>query len=276
MHIWELGIIGTIILWIYCPILVHMVSQWWHDPAFSHGFFVPLFSAFVLRQKRGQLGRIPSRPSWFGLAVLAFGVCALIVGQMGAELFLSRCSLLIVLAGIVLLFFGWNLFKAILFPWAFLVLMIPLPAIIFNQITFPLQLLASHVASAVLPIFGVPVLREGNIINLPKLSLEVADACSGIRSLISLVTLAIIYGYLMEKRVWMRCLLALASAVIAVLANSFRIIGTGLLVQYWNPDKAEGYSHASWGWIIFVISLLMLYGFHRLMRTFWRERSTEQ
>jgi exosortase len=274
--VWEISIICAIVLWLYWPIMVHLFSQWFHDPNFSHGFFVPLFSAFVLWRKRVELGRIPHQPSWLGLPVLTFGLAALIGGQLGAELFLSRFSLLLVLAGLTLHFFGWNLFKTVLFAWAVLILMIPLPAIIFNQITFPLQLLASRVASTALPLFGVPVLREGNIIHLPSLALEVADACSGIRSLISLVTLAVIYGYLTEKRPWMRGLLVLASVPIAIFANSLRIIGTGLLVQYWDPEKAEGYFHASWGWIIFGISLLMLYGLQYLMHWIWRERRGER
>jgi len=207
--------------------------------------------------------------------VLVAGIAVLVVGQMGAELFLARSSLLLLLAGIIVLFFGWDVFRAVLFPWAFLILMVPLPTIVFNQITFPLQLLASKVAAAVLPLLGVPILREGNIINLPAMALEVAEACSGIRSLMSLVTLAFIYGYLMEKRVWVRCLLALASIPIAVIANSVRIIGTGLLVQYWDAEKAEGYFHASWGWIIFVVSLTMLYSFHGLIRFLSPEKEGE-
>jgi exosortase len=203
---------------------------------------------------------------------LALALCVLIIGQMGAELFLARFSLVLLLASLIVLFLGWNYLRALFFPVAFLLLMIPIPAILFNQITFPLQLLASKVSAAVLPLLGVPILREGNVINLPAMTLEVAEACSGIRSLMSLVTLAIIYGYLMEKRVAVRVVLALASVPIAVAANSVRIIGTGLLVQYWDPDKAEGYFHASWGWIIFVISLLMLYALHSLMRILWREK----
>jgi exosortase len=199
----------------------------------------------------------------------------LIIGQMGAELFLARFSLVLLLASLIVLFLGWNYLRALFFPISFLLLMIPIPAILFNQITFPLQLLASKVSAAVLPLLGVPILREGNVINLPAMTLEVAEACSGIRSLMSLVTLAIIYGYLMEKRVAVRVVLALASVPIAVAANSVRIIGTGLLVQYWDPDKAEGYFHASWGWIIFVISLVMLYALHSLMRLLWREKGVE-
>ena len=183
--------------------------------------------------------------------------------------------MLLVLAGFVILFLGWTLFRAALFPWAFLLLMIPIPTIVFNQITFPLQLLASQVASTVLPVLGVPVLREGNVINLPAMPLEVAQACSGIRSLMSLLTLAIIYGFLLEKRHWVRWVLALASVPITVAANDVRIVGTGLLVQYWDPEKAEGYFHASWGLIIFVVSLIMLYALHGLIRFLFPEKGGE-
>ena len=269
---WQIGVLGALSLWLYWATITHLVAQWWGDPNFSHGFFVPLFSGFVLWHERDRLLRLKPAPSWSGLAIISFALVLLVVGQLGAELFLARSSLLLLLAGVVVLFFGWNFLRAALFPWAFLLLMIPIPAIVFNQITFPLQILASKVAAATLPFFGVPILREGNVINLPAMALEVAEACSGIRSLMSLVTLAIIYGYLAERRLWVRWVLALASVPIAVLANSVRIIGTGLLVQYWDADKAEGYFHASWGWIIFVFSLLMLYAFHSLIRLLSREK----
>ena len=271
---WQLLILGALTLWLYGSTLGHLVGQWWNDPNFSHGFFVPLFSAFVLWQERDRLAQIPTRPSWAGLIVLLVGLVVLIVGRLGAELFLARSSLLLVLAGLVILFFGWNLFRAVLFPWAFLLMMIPIPSIALNQITFPLQLLASKVAATVLPVLGVPIFREGNVINLPAMALEVAEACSGIRSLMSLVTLAIIYGYLMEKRLWVRWLLAFAAVPITVAANDVRIIGTGLLVQYWDPEAAEGYFHASWGWIIFVVSLLMLYALHGLVRFLFPEKDS--
>ena len=270
--LWQVVCLAALAIWLYWPTLLHLVGQWWNDPNFSHGFFVPLFSAFVIWQERDRLARIAPQPSWAGVIVLLAGLGMLVVGRLGAELFLDRASLLLLLAGVVILFLGWNLFRAVLFPWAFLLLMIPIPTIVFNQITFPLQLLASRVAATVLPVLGVPILREGNVINLPSMALEVAEACSGIRSLMSLVTLAIIYGYLMEKRLWVRWLLALASVPIAVAANSIRIIGTGLLVQYWDAEKAEGYFHASWGWIIFVVSLVMLYAVHMLVRVLSPEK----
>lgn len=269
LPLWQTMILAGLLIWLYAPTLDHLVRQWWHDPNFSHGFFVPLFSAFVIWQERSQLTGLRLRPSWWGLLLLGSGLCLLIVGQMGAELFLSRLSLLIVLAGLIVLFLGWNLFRALFFPWAFLLLMIPIPAIIFNQITFPLQLLASKVACTVLPWMGVPVLCEGNVLHLPHIDLEVAEACSGIRSLMSLTTLALIYGYLMERRNAVRVLLGVASIPIAVAANSVRIVGTGMLAEYWNPDKARGFFHEFSGWLIFMVSLVMLYLLHRLVRIFW-------
>jgi exosortase len=161
---------------------------------------------------------------------------------------------------------------AVLFPLLFLGLMIPIPAIVLGQVTFPLQILASKLSAWLLPFLGVPVLREGNIINLPAMPLEVAVACSGIRSLLSLTTLAIMYGYLMEDRIAIRAVLALASIPIAVAANGLRIVGTGLLVQYWDPDKAEGFFHLFSGWLIFVVSLLMLFLLHKGLRFFVERR----
>ena len=273
---WQAAVLAVLIGWLYSSILYHLVGQWWQDPNFSHGFFVPLFSAFVLWQDRSRIASLPVIPSSWGLPIVIGALCVLILGVMGAELFLSRVSLLLLIAGLVIFFLGWNYFRAVLFPWAFLILMIPIPAIIFNQITFPLQLFASKIAATVLPLFGVPVLREGNVINLPAMVLEVAEACSGIRSLLSLTTLAIIYGYLMEPRNAVRVGLALASLPIAVAANSFRIVGTGLLIQYWDPEKAEGFFHLFSGWLIFVISLLMLFLCHRIMRLFWPDRQAHQ
>lgn len=262
---WTYYLLAALLVWLYFGILVQLVRHWWNDPSFSHGFFVPVFSLFVIWQERKRLRSIPSRPSAWGLPVIVIGLSVLIVGVLGAELFLSRFSLLILIAGLIIYFLGWPMFRAVLFPLAFLILMIPIPSILFNQITFPLQLFASKVAALTLPLLGVPVLREGNVINLPAMPLEVAEACSGIRSLMSLTTLAIIYGYLAETRMWVRVVLALASIPIAVAANSLRIVGTGLLVQYWDPSKAEGFFHSFSGWLIFVVSLFMLFALHKLL-----------
>jgi exosortase D (VPLPA-CTERM-specific) len=283
--LWQTVVLAGLLLWLYIPVLTHLVGQWWHDPDFSHGFLVPVFSAFVIWQERSRFTGLSLRPSWWGALFLGFGMCVLIVGQLGADIFLPRLSLLIVLAGLIVLFFGWSFFRALLFPWALLFLMIPIPAIIFIHITFPLQLLASNIASTILDWMNVNVVREGNIIKLwwwtgpiPALStmdLEVAEACSGIRSLMSLTTLAVIYGYLLERRIAVRVLLVLASVPIAIAANSLRIVITALLVQHLDPKKVEGFFHEFQGWLVFVASLVMLYLLHRVICIFWHQESTE-
>ena len=228
---------------LYGSVFRHLASQWAHDPNFSHGFFVPAFSLFLLWDQRATLLSIRPQPGWAGVWLLLAGLACLVVGTLGAELFLSRVSVVLVLGGLTALFLGWRFLRAVAFPWLFLLLMVPLPSLVLNQITLPLQIFASRIAANLLPILGVPVLREGNVIHLPAMALEVAEACSGIRSLMSLVTLAIMYGYILEKRWTFRVLLALAAIPIAVAANSLRIVGTGLLVQYWDPEKAEGFFH---------------------------------
>jgi len=267
--VWQILLLGAVLVWLYAPVLAHLIGQWSHDPNYSHGFFVPAFSLFVLWQDKGRLGSLPIRPAWSGLVLLLAAIGILTAGVLGAELFLARFSFLLAIAGLVVLVYGWNHLRAAVFPWLFLLFMIPIPSIIFNQITFPLQLLASKVAAVSLPVLGVPVLREGNVIQLPAMALEVAEACSGIRSLMSLATLAVMYGYLLEPRNSIRVVMALASIPIAVLANSSRIVGTGLLVQYWDPEKAEGFFHTFSGWLIFVVSLVLLFLLHRTLQLLW-------
>ena len=267
--VWQICLLGAALVWLYAPVLRHLVGQWSHDPNYSHGFFVPAFSLFVVWQDRTRLASLPLKPAWSGLLLLFVAIGILTAGTLGAELFLARSSFLLALAGLVVLAYGWGHLRAAAFPLLFLLFMIPIPSIVFNEITFPLQLLASKVAALTLPLLGVPVLREGNVIQLPAMALEVAEACSGIRSLMSLATLAIIYGYFLEPRTSIRVALAVGAIPIAVLANSSRIVGTGLLVQYWDPEKAEGFFHAFSGWLIFVVSLALLFLLHRGLQLLW-------
>ncbi len=253
----------------YLRVLEKLVSDWWEFPDFSHGFLVPPFAAYVLWRKRTVLANTRIAPEWSGVALVAFGLLILLLGVYGSELFLSRISLVLVLTGLVLCFGGRKMLKETRFALFVLLLAIPIPAIIYTQITFPLQILASKLASALLPLFGVPVLREGNVIQLPAMTLEVAEACSGIRSLMSLLTLAIFYGYFLERPLWRRVVLALASVPIAIAANAVRLLGTGLSVQYWDPDKAMGFFHEFSGWVMFLVSLTCLIAVDQLFGWLW-------
>jgi len=270
---WGAALICLLIVAVYYRVLGKLVIDWWRIPDFSHGFLVPFFAAYVVWAKRATLIATKIAPTWNGIVVVAFGLAVLLLGVYGAELFLSRISLVILLAGLVLGFGGHQLLKELRFALLVLLLAIPIPSIIFNEITLPLQMLASKLASDLLPLFGVPVLREGNIIQLPLMSLEVAEACSGIRSLMSLFTLSIFYGYFMEKTFLRRAMLAMASIPIAIAANAVRILGTGLCVQYWDPDKAMGFFHEFSGWVMFLVSLGCLFIVHRIMLLFTFKRS---
>lgn len=253
---------------LYAGVAAKLVYDWYDLPDFSHGFIVPFFSAFLIWERRQRLAATPIAPSWAGIPLVMLGLLMLLTGRFGADLFLSRLSFLALLAGAVWTVAGLRVLRVLLFPIGVLLLAIPLPAVVFNQLTFPLQMLASRVAADMLPLAGVPVLREGNVINLPAMQLEVAEACSGIRSMMSLFTVAVFFGYLFERSNVRRVLLALCSLPIAVAANSLRIFGTGLCVQYWDPDKAMGFFHEFSGWLMFLVSLACLYLIHLATRRF--------
>jgi exosortase len=262
------AIIVTLLITIYFRIAIKLFVDWYNIPDYSHGFLVPLFSIFLVWDKRKALSNTKVEQSWSGISLILFAIVLLILGVYGVDLFTSRISFVVMLCGLVWTFFGRTMLRELSFPLLVLLLAIPFPAIVFNQITFPLQLMASRLASEILPWLGVPVLQEGNVIQLPIMKLEVAEACSGIRSLMSLFTLAVFYGYFLEKTTARRITLALASIPIAVAANVVRIVGTGLCVQYWDPQKALGFFHEFSGWVMFVVSLFCLYLIHRIMRLF--------
>ncbi len=258
-----LALLALLIVLLYHGVATKLVTDWYELPDFSHGFLIPFFAGYLIWSKRPIFERTPIAPSWAGLPVLLCGLLLLVTGLFGADLFLSRISLIVVAAGLLWTLYGWRILDESKFILLVLLLAIPLPAVVFNQITFPLQLFASRLASTILPMLGVPVLREGNVLELPAMQLEVAEACSGIRSLLSLFTLAVIYGYFLERGLLRRSLLALASVPIAVAANVARIVGTGLCVQYWDPQKAMGFFHEFSGWLMFLVSLSLLYLVHK-------------
>jgi len=258
-------LLAALAIVLYYRVAVKLVTDWYQLPDFSHGFLIPFFAAYLIWDKRKTLRCTPVEPTWSGLWLVALGLFELLVGVFGADLFFQRTSFILLAIGMIWTLLGRKLLGELTFVVFVLVLAIPLPTIVFNQITFPLQLFASRIASEVLPWMGVPVLQEGNVINLPAMPLEVAEACSGIRSLMSLFTFAIIFGYVFERSNRRRALLALCSIPIAVAANVARIVGTGLLVQYWDPEKALGFFHDFEGWLMFIVSLTCLYGIHMAM-----------
>jgi exosortase len=261
----QISLLFGVLAVLYYRVFGALIDQWTRDPNYSHGFLVPLFSAWVVWKNWNRIAQVPRQPHWSGLLISACSMGILCLGVLGAENFLARTSFLFLLAGLIIYFFGWACFRAVLFPWAVLFLAIPIPVIILNKIAFPLQFLASRLASSMLVLAGVPVLREGNVIHLPSLTLDVVEACSGLRSLVSLITLAVFYGYLFEPRLGRRIILIVSAIPIAVLANGLRIMGSGMLGEYISPSLAEGFFHSFSGWLIFVMSLLLLFFLRSLL-----------
>jgi len=252
-------------LLLYGDVLLKLFRDWATDDNYSHGFVVAPLAVYFAWQRRSALAATPMRPSRWGLALVGFSLVMLLAGTLGAELFVARTSLLVLIAGAILYLFGPTHLRLLAFPVAFLALMIPLPAIIFNQIALPLQLFASRVGALALTTAGVPVLREGNVIVLANTTLEVAEACSGIRSLVSLVTLAIVLGQFAASANWVRLLLAVTAVPVAIAANAARVAGTGLAAHYFGPAAAEGFLHTFSGWLVFLLALSLLVAMLRLL-----------
>lgn len=243
---------------LYHDVLVHLWADWSADPNNSHGFLVPLVSLYLISERWDRLRRLPVKPSLVGALVLVLGVLALVAGNVGAELFVQRASLILVIAGLVWFNLGFAQARLLAFPVLFLALAVPLPAIVLNAVSFPLQLFAARCAEQVLLLLDIPVFREGNVVHLAHTTLEVAEACSGIRSLVSLIALAIIFAYFSQRGWGARLFLAASAIPIAVVTNAGRVAGTGILAQAFGVKAAQGFYHTFSGWLVFVAAVAIL------------------
>ncbi|WP_036684175.1 exosortase A [Pelobacter seleniigenes] len=244
---------------VYFQILNGLYLDWSNDPNYSHGFLVPFISAYFIWQQRERLQQLPAKPANSGLVLIAFSLFVLMVGIAAQEYFTRRASMVFLLAGIVLFLLGWQWLKSLALPIAFLFFMIPLPYIIYDAMAFPLKLFVAKFSVLALKLMGVVVLREGNIIMFPNTVLEVADACSGLRSLMSLLALGVALAVLTQRRKVAMILLVALTVPIAVVTNMFRVIGTGYLAQYYGTAAAEGFFHEFAGMGVFLLAMVLLF-----------------
>ena len=283
-NIWKPVLIVGAIAFAYASVLTRLASFWWEDENYSHGLMIPFVIGYMLWAGRERLAAEPKRPSlWWGGAAVVLALAALWAGTAGAELFIQRISLVLLVAGVTVYFWGFRLLRSILVPLFLLLLAIPIPAIIFNKVAFPLQLFASRVAVWTMRQFDIPVLRQGNVIELMPLNslttkkLEVVEACSGIRSLMTLVTLAVVFAYFTSPsrhdadgsggsgsglRNWSfwRSFIIVASAVpIAIVTNAARVSGTGVLARFYGTEVADGFFHSFSGWVVYIVAFLLLF-----------------
>lgn len=250
--------LGGAVAWLYAPVMAGLVRGWSNDADYAHGFLVLPLALWIAWEKRDRLRAAPCRPSTWGLLPLLASLVCYLAGQLGSELFLARVSLLGLIGSLVVLLYGWRHLELLAFPLGLLLLTIPIPAILFAMIAAPLQALAASLGESAIAVTGVPVLREGNILIVPGRALEVAEACSGIRSLMSLLTLALALGYFTEPRLPVRVLLAVSAVPIAVILNAARVAGTGIATYAIGPAVAEGFFHTFSGWLMFLIATALL------------------
>jgi exosortase A len=244
---------------LYFRVAQGLVYDWLNLADFSHGFLIPIVSLYFVYERRKELSALSPSTAWGGLGLIVLGILLLLLGNLATEYFTMRFSILVVLGGIILFLLGKEFYKTLLFPVVFLIFMIPIPSVLMDRITFPMQLFASKVAARSLYLIGIPVLREGNIIQLANTSLEVAEACSGIRSLISLLALSVVFAYLSQKTTLKRVLLVLSTFPIAIIANAARVTGTGILAHHYGDKVAQGFFHGFSGWILFVVAFICLF-----------------
>jgi exosortase len=255
--------VGLAVALLYASVLIRLASQLYQNPNYSHGLAIPFFCAYLIWLKRDRLARVEKKPSLLGLVVVLGAIGLLYLGNIGAELFLTRISFVLVIVGLVFYFWGEPSVRLLAFPLCYLLFMIPIPAIIYNHIVFPLQLLSSQFATATLETIKiVPVLREGNLLILPHCTLEVVEACSGIRFLMSLVALALGYAYLAERSLVIRALLAVAMVPVAIVGNGFRVVVTALLAHYRGTESIDGVLHPISGVVVFLIAVVSLLALH--------------
>jgi exosortase len=267
-HRWLLLIVVAAIGMLYATNFEKLFSDWSVDENYSHGFFVPIAFFWMLWRQRHELESTKVSPRWWGILIVIMALLQLAAGTMGAENFVAHSSLLTLLCGITLFLFGIEILRLVAFPIAWLLFMIPLPSIIFYSITFPLQLLASKLAVGILDLLRVPNVCEGNVIYLANFTAGVVEACSGIRSLVSMLAFAVLMGYLLNMSVRSRWILAFSSVPIALGMNAARIAGTGIAGNYLGARWAEGVFHTFSGWVLFLGSLGLMLGVVRLLRGF--------
>jgi exosortase len=260
---------GSLLIASYAPLLAGLVKQWATDEDMGHGFFVPLVAGFIAWQRRAKLVAVEPEPNCWGLALVIWGGAQMVVGTLAAQLFAARTAFLISVVGAVLFLGGTRVLKVLAFPLFLLAFLFPIPAIIYARVTLPLQLFASSAAEMVLSWIGIPVLRDGNVLELASQRLSVVEACSGIRSLVSLAFLALVYGYFFDRKTWMRWMLMAATVPIAIAANAARVTSMGVIGEY-RTDWALGFLHLAEGWVLFMFALGMLVGFHRALNWVYR------
>lgn len=288
--------IAVSLAFLYAQVLAKLGKDWWTDENYSHGLLVPFVIGFIVWAEFDTLKKAAGKPQIrLGFALILLALLALLGGTLGAEIFTQRISLVLMLVGIIIYFFGAKILQFLVVPFALLVFSIPIPQIIFNRIAFPLQIWASQAAVWGIRVFEVASVRKGNVIEiLPRgatqiIALEVVQACSGIRSLMTLVTLALVLVYFTRNKsksnqtsfwknfdFWRAVILMFSAVPIAILTNAARVTATGVLTYYYGKRATESVWHEMAGWLVYVVALILLLSVNFGLKYIFRKASARQ
>lgn len=292
-NLWKPLLVALAVVFLYATVLMRLGEHWWTDENYSHGLLVPFIIGYIIWFKFDELKNVPKTPQiWLGGSIVLVSLLMLLGGTLGAELFVQRISFVLMLIGTIIYFFGERIFRMLIIPFILLLLAIPIPQIIFNKIAFPLQIYASQLAVWGIRLFGIPTVRKGNVIEiLPEgavqvIALEVVEACSGIRSLMTLMTLALILAYFTRNRIkegsiekfsflksadfWRGGILMFSAIPIAILTNAGRVSATGILTYFYGTKATEGFAHDAAGWIVYIVALILLIGLNLILKRFMK------